>query len=651
MENAINKRDYINVSSRLKEIIIKDKFWSDRIDLVSKEVIPYQWDALNDNIPGAEPSHAIENFRIAAGLSNEQFYGMVFQDSDVAKWIEAASYSLATHPNADLEKIIDDVIDLIGKAQQPDGYLNTYYTVAKPEERWTDFSYGHELYCAGHMLEAAVAYFEVTGKRKLLDIMCKYVDYIDSVIGPEEGKMHKYSGHEVIELALYKLYKITGDEKHLKLIEYLIYERGKQPCFLKDERGFGKEFKDRWHDTDYHQAHSTVIEQSTAEGHSVRAMYLYASMADLVLETGNRKLYNALLRLWDNVTNYRMYITGGLGSQGHGERFTIDYDLPNDTVYAETCASIGLVFWAYRMLLIDPDNRYADVMEKVIYNGALSGISFDGKKYFYVNPLEVLPEIAEKRYDHLHIKSERQAWYGCSCCPPNIARLITSLGHYIYSQKNSTIYTHLYIDNIAKFIINGVDVSLEQESNYPWEGHIKFNVNPGKDSEFSIAFRKPGWSEYYSASINGKKIDDFNIINGYIIIKRKWQKGDLVELSFPMNVELIRSNPNVRENIGKVAIQRGPIIYCLEEIDNGKNLFNIYLTNGSKLEAEFMPDLFNGIMTIKGNAVRLDDSEWKNVLYKPDEIKTKNTIIKAVPYSMWGNRKPCEEMLVWISYK
>lgn len=633
----------------LQDVTITDRFWAGRIELMAKEVIPYQWGALNDNIPGAEPSHAIENFRIAAGESAGEFHGMVFQDSDVAKWIEAASYSLVTYPNLELERIIDDVVDLMAKAQQPDGYLNTYFTVAKPDQRWKDFSYGHELYCAGHLMEAAVAYYQATGKSKFLEIMCRYADYIDSIMGPEDHKMKAYCGHEEIELALIKLYRVTGNERYLKLSQYFINERGKQPCFLAQEPTFNNS-KTKWFGLDYHQAHAPVREQTKADGHSVRAMYLYTGMADLAIETGDESLYQALQKLWNNVTNYRMYITGGLGSQAYAERFTFDYDLPNDTAYAETCATIGLIFWAQRMLLLHPEGRYADVMERALYNGALSGISLDGRKYFYVNPLEVFPEAVSGRYDLQHVKTERRHWFGCACCPPNIARLITSLGQYIYSQDREVLYTHLFIAGEAKFQIAGQQIRLTQKTNYPWDGEIIFAVQPEKQMEFTLAVRIPGWCRKYQVKLNGAILEEVTVDRGYAKIRRTWRKGDQVTFDFEMPVELIQAHPKVRQDIGKVAIERGPVVYCLEEMDNGKNLWSIALTADTKLTAEFAANLFGGVVIIKGQALRADDSLWGDSLYRPLSDQTKTVSIQAVPYCFWGNRQP-GEMVVWINRK
>jgi DUF1680 family protein len=634
----------------LQKVKILDPFWGGRIELIAKKVIPYQWDALNDKIPGAEPSHAIENFRIAAGESQGEFKGMVFRDSDVAKWLEAASYSLVTHPNPELEAIIDETVDLMGKAQRPEGYLNTYYSVAEPEKRWKDFAFGHELYCAGHLMEAAVAYYQATGKQKLLEIMCRYADYIDSVIGPEEHKMKVYCGHEEIELALFKLYKATGIERYLKLSQYFITERGRQPSFLKNEPTFGNGFNTKWFDLDYHQAHTPVLEQMKAEGHAVRAMYLYSAMADLARETGDEALDKALQRLWENVTNCRMYITGGLGSQGHAERFTFDYDLPNDTAFAETCATIGLIFWAHRMLLLHPDHHYGDVMERALYNGALAGISWDGQRYFYVNPLEVFPEAVTNRYDLQHVKPERQQWFDCPCCPPNIARLISSLGQYIYSQENEIVYVHLFIGSEAEFLVRGRKATLIQHTQYPWDGKITVAVHPEEPAPFTVAVRIPGWSRKYEVKVNGVVPDGLVVERGYAKINRLWRKGDEIELNLEMPVELVQANPKVRENHGKVAIQRGPVIYCLEEMDNGPRLWNIALAANAWLAVEYAEDLFGGVAVIEGEASRVEEDLLDGELYQPLREKTKPVKIRAVPYCLWGNRKP-GEMMVWIARK
>lgn len=608
-------------------------------------MIPYQWKALNDEIPGAPKSHSIENFKIAAGLAEGEFHGMPFQDSDLAKWIEAASYSLVYQSDAELEKKIDNIIELISEAQFENGYLNTFFTVAKPESKWSDFSHGHELYCAGHFIEAAVAYYGTTGKRKLLDIVCKFVDHIDSIIGPELNKRQVYCGHEEIELALIKLYKVTQESRYLKLCEYFINERGKQPCFLRDEKTFALGSNDPWFNLDYHQTHLPVREQDTAEGHSVRAMYLYCAMTDLAIETNDEDLKNVLKKLWENVTTRRMYITGGLGSQGHGERFTFDYDLPNDVAYSETCASIGLIFWAHRMLQIDHDGKYGDILELALYNSVLSGMSLDGTKYFYVNPLEVFPEAVSYRHDHKHVAAERVGWFGCACCPPNIARLLSSLGQYIYTQSENGIQVHLYNGNETEFSISGKKVHLSMKTNYPISGEVVVDVDVENALTFDLAFRIPKWSRDFEIMVNGEPISSgVKIANGYLYIHKSWEKGDQISILFAMEVQKMRANPRIRDNAGKIALKRGPIVYCLEEVDNGQLLSSISIPKDAKLKVSIeennRPDI-----EFEGN--RLAEDSFCENLYFSDEVATNKVKVRAIPYSDWGNRKP-GEMLVWI---
>jgi Uncharacterized protein conserved in bacteria len=440
----------------LNKVRIEDSFWSEYIRLVRDVVVPYQWEALNDRVPEAEPSYAIRNLKIAAGDESGEFGGMVFQDSDVSKWLEAVGYLLASGPDPDLEEVADGVVDLIGRAQQPDGYINTYFTLKEPDNRWTNLAECHELYCAGHLIEAAVAYYSATGKSKILDIACRFADYIDTVFGREPGKLQGYDGHQEIELALVRLYQVTGRPKYLELSQYFLDQRGTKPHFYASEfekRGGKVHFPqlDMAHDLSYSQAHLPVREQETAEGHAVRAVYMATAMADVAAKSGDVSLLDACKRLWRNIVSRRMYITGGIGSMEHGESFTFDYDLPNDTVYAETCASIGLIFFAQRMLQIEPVSEYADVLERALYNTVVSGMSRDGTRFFYVNPLEVHPEACGKNHIYDHVKPVRQGWFSCACCPPNIARLLASLGGYIYSSKDRTLYTHLYIGGQAEW--------------------------------------------------------------------------------------------------------------------------------------------------------------------------------------------------------
>lgn len=635
----------------LKQVKISGGFWSKYTKLIKEVTIPYQWEVLNDRVPGVVLSHAIKNFYIAAGEMEGEFAGMVFQDSDVYKWLEAVSYSLAVYPDPELEKIADEVIDLIARAQQSDGYLNTYFIIKEPDKKWTNLRDNHELYCAGHLIEAAVAYYKATGKRKLLDVACRFADHIDSVFGPEPGKKKGYPGHEEIELALVKLYRVTGEEKYLKLSKYFIDERGKKPLYFEIEaKTRGDKWDEQW--ASYFQAHLPVREQTSAEGHAVRAVYLCSGMVDVAVETDDESLIQACKRLWDNITTKRMYITGGIGSSSIGETFTFDYDLPNDTAYAETCAAIGLVFFAYRMLQIDPDRRYADVMERALYNSVISGMSLDGKKYFYVNPLEVWPEAYEKNKVKAHVKYTRQPWFECACCPPNLARLLASLGEYIYSVRDNELYVHLYVDSEVQMKIAGNEVKVKQETQYPWDGRIVIDILPEREIDFTLLLRIPGWCKDAKVSVNGEKIDINGIMEkGYVKIKRIWKAKDRVELLLSMPVMRVKANPNVREDEGRVAIQRGPIVYCLEEVDNGPNLNNIVLPKGCKFEVEYEKDLLNGVCVIKAEAERENYGSWGEELYKADvNVSYEPVKIKFVPYFAWANRAP-GEMMVWVREK
>ncbi|NMA64700.1 MAG: glycoside hydrolase family 127 protein [Clostridiaceae bacterium] len=634
----------------LNAVKINDSYWSKYIKLIHDEVIPYQWEVLNDRLPDVEPSHAIKNFKIAAGLEEGEFYGYVFQDTDLAKWLEAVAYRLDTHPDPELERLADEAIELVEKAQQPDGYLNTYYTIKEPGKRWTNLRECHELYTAGHMMEAAVAYYKATGKRKLLDVMCRFADHIDSVFGDQEGKIKGYDGHQEIELALVKMYEVTGEERYLKLSKFFLDERGKKPYFFEieyEKRGKTDHFPDfLMHNPMYNQSHIPVREQTTAEGHAVRAVYMLTSMADVAALTNDAELMKACQIMWDNIVSRRVYITGGIGSMAHGESFSFDYDLPNDTMYTETCASIGLIFFAQRMLRIKPESRYADEMERALYNNVLAGMAQDGRSFFYVNPLEVLPEACEKNANYKHVKPVRQKWYACACCPPNVARLLASLGQYIYTVDEDTIYTHLYIGNKTDFKMAGKRVILEQKTNYPWDGNVTFEVTSEDNKETTIALRIPGWCKNYSISINDSRTET-EVKDGYAILKRAWGMKDVIELKMEMTAELISTNPAVRQNAGKLAIQRGPIVYCIEEVDNGKNLFAISINPKTKLVEEYDKNLFGGAVVVKANGFRLDQKGWGEKLYDATMVKSYPFEIKAVPYYMWGNRTP-GEMIVWI---
>ena len=577
----------------------------------------------------------------------------IFWDSDVAKWIEAAAYSLATHPDADLERLVDSVIDLIADAQQDDGYLNTHFTVVEPENRWTNLREMHELYCAGHLVEAAVAYFEGTGKRRLLDVLCRYIDVIDSVFGPGEGQKRGYPGHEEIELALVKLYRVTGERRYLDLAEYFLDERGRQPHYFDLEahqRGDDPaDFHGRGYN--YNQSHLPVREQTATEGHAVRAMYLFSGMADVAAETGDEPLLNACKTLWKNVCERRMYVTGGVGSFPFGERFTYDYDLPNVLAYAETCAAIGLVFWAHRMLQIEPDGRFADVMERALYNGVLSGVSLDGTTFFYANPLAMDPKkfaFLNHLWGRTALSPTRQEWFGTSCCPPNIARLLASLGTYVYSCREREIYVHLYTGGGAALKLGDQMVLLQQETRYPWEGEVRITVRPEAKVRFTLALRIPGWAEGGVLQVNGQPLELAPLVTkGYAKIDRLWEPGDTVTLDLPMPVQRVEAHPRVREDCGRVALQRGPIVYCLEEVDNGADLSDICLSRDAALSAQFRADLLGGVVAVTGEATRREMAGWDDRLYRKAGSPVRTVSLKAIPYYAWANRTP-GEMLVWI---
>ncbi|WEK54764.1 MAG: glycoside hydrolase family 127 protein [Candidatus Cohnella colombiensis] len=640
----------------LNKVEIKDKFWTRWQRLIKDDIVPYQWSILNDQIPGVEKSQTIENFRMAAGEVKGEFYGMVFQDSDLAKWLETASYVLTMERNEQLEQWADGVIDILERAQQADGYLNTYFTVAEPDLRWKNLKDGHELYCAGHMIEAAVAYYEATGKSKILHIASKMADQMDAVFGIEEGKLRGYDGHPEIELALIRLYRATNNRKYLNLSKYFVEERGRKPNYFDQEdierQKIGAKNLTPPKELDYYVAHAPVTEMETAEGHAVRAVYLFSAMADLAAEYQDQALLQAVKKMWQNIVNKRMYITGGIGSSGLHERFTVDYDLPNDRVYAETCASVGFIMWAYRMLELEEDRRYADVMEQVLYNGALSGISLDGKKYFYVNPLEVKPSLLGHRNDLYFVKGERQSWYGCACCPPNIARLLASLGQYIYSynEARKNLFVHLYIGSQIEQEIEGQLVQINQTGHYPWNGDIQFQVATESPVHFTLALRIPAWCDSFEITVNGERVETMDSLDkGYLKIARTWNSGDRVELLLPMKVRVMRSNPLVRDNVGKISLLRGPIVYCLEQIDNKENLPDIGVSAKTDFQTVFANDLLEeGAINLEFDAW-VTDSLSLNVdeLYFQTEVKRNPFQAKAIPYFLWANREP-GEMLVWI---
>jgi len=611
-------------------VTITDSFWEPRIRVNREQTLPHIYRLCRETgrveafkldwKPGVEPAPHI------------------FWVSDVAKWVEAASYSLATHPDPALDALLDEAIDLVVKAQQPDGYLNPYFTVVEPEQRWTNLRDMHELYCAGHLVEAGVTHFQATGKHVLLDAVCRYVDYIDTVFGTQPGKKRGYPGHEEIELALVKLYQVTGEKRYLHLSQYFVDERGHQPHYFDMEaRLRGEDPKIFWAKTyEYNQSHLPVREQSEVVGHAVRAMYLYSAMADLARELGDYPLFQACTRLWNHLCTKRMYITGGIGSSWHNEGLTRDYDLPNESAYAEACAAIGLILWSHRMLQLDCDGRYTDVLERVLYNGMLSGVSLDGHRFFYENPL------ASPGNHH------RQEWYDCACCPPNIARLLASLGQYIYASNNTEVVVHLYIQSSVRLALNGREITVRQETTYPWDGMITIHLGMNESTVFGLNLRIPGWCRTARLSVNGDSLDlTEHITKGYARVERLWHPGDHVVLALDMPVERVYAHPDVRQDTGCVALQRGPLVYCLEAVDHTEPLHRIVLPRAADLMSRFEPGVLGGIVVITSSAQAAYDTDWEGMLYRSWPATAYPCTITAIPYYAWDNRTP-GEMQVWL---
>ena len=618
----------------LKDIQIQDRFWKERLDLVRKEIIPYQWEAMNDRVPNAEPSHCIENYRIAAGQAQGSFYGEVFQDSDLAKWLEAVAYVLSFQPDPKLEKLADEAIELVCAAQQPDGYLNTFFTIKEPDQRWRNLREGHELYCAGHMMEAAVAYFEATGKRRLLDAMMRLADLIYNTFGPEEGKIHAYPGHEEVELALFRMYRATGVRRYLELSAYFINCRGTGENYFRNENDrpgylpiWGS--MDTNSDMSYYQAHQPVREQKQAAGHAVRAMYLYSAMADLAGELKDEGLLNACKTLWNDVTERQMYVTGGVGASGILERFTTDYDLSNEMAYSESCASIGLMLFGLRMNRVTRQAQYFDPVERALYNTVLASVALDGKSFFYVNPLEVWPKACMPYTSKEHVKPVRQPWFSCACCPPNVARTFASLGQYIWAQDSQRVYLNLFISSTVK-AKNGAILKLETE--FPMGNVLKIT----SDQVLELAVRIPGYGKNFRANVSYRKE------NGYGVFEL--EAGKELEIQFDAPACFIRANPEVRACSGKVCIQRGPVVYCLEEIDNGSNLSALSVDTAVS-PGERESDIPGGLMITASGKRRRAWTDDK--LYGEFPSQYEETVLQAVPYAFWGNREK-GEMTVWI---
>jgi len=622
---------------------VNDVFWAPKIETNRAVTIPF---ALQKN----EETGRVDNFRKAAGLMKGAFTGKRYNDSDVFKVMEGAAYTLMIKPDPKLEATLDDLIAVIGKAQEPDGYLYTTRTIdpknpapgAGPE-RWSDLRVSHEFYNVGHMYEAAVAHFQATGKKTFLDIAVKNADLLVNTFGP--GKKGAFPGHQEIEIGLGKLYRVTGNRAYLDLAKFFLDERGH---YFQGERHAPDDPFAVYDSDEYMQNHKPVLEQDEAVGHAVRAMYMYAGMADVAALGGYPEYITAIDRLWDNVVGKKMYITGGVGSRAETEGFGDAYELPNQTAYTETCAAIGNALWQQRLFLLHGDAKYADVLERVMYNGLISGVGLDGMSFFYQNPLE-----ADGKSKLYQGQVGRSAWFEVSCCPPNITRFLPSVPGYIYAVRADSLYVNLFMANTAVAEIVGTKVALSQETKYPWEGSVKITVSPEKETDFALRVRIPGWarnepvpSDLYrfldendetpALAVNGTPVK-IELEQGYAVLRRIWKEGDTVDLTLPMPVRRVIANPAVAADAGRIAYERGPLVYCAEGVDNGGHVLDMAAMVGARFSAEFRPDLLGGIVVL----IRETLNRPMVVGFPPGRD------VVLIPYYAWANRGP-DEMQVWF---
>jgi DUF1680 family protein len=628
-------KDYPLKPATFTEVKINDSFWLPRMETNQKVTIPFAFKK-------SEETGRITNFAKAGGLMLGKFEGIRYNDSDVFKIMEGAAYSLSLHRDPKLEEYMDDLITKVAAAQEDDGYLFTNRTIdpenpapGAGEERWSNLGSSHELYNVGHMYEAAVAYYQATGKRNFLDVALKSADFVAEVFGPD--KRQGFPGHQEIEIGLVKLYRLTGEEKYLNLAKFFLDER--RPELHKEMYSATSAFSIYNQDW-YLQAHKPVIEQDEAAGHAVRATYMYSGMADVAALTGDEAYIKAIDTIWDNVVSRKLYVTGGIGSRHEGEAFGDNFELPNATAYNESCAAIGNIFWNHRLFLLHGDAKYIDVLERTVYNGLLSGISFSGDRFFYPNPLE-----SDGKYKFNQGEATRKAWFDCACCPVNFARFLPSFPGYVYAYTDDTLYVNLFVESKGTVKLGKNSVIMTQQTDYPWDGNVKITVEPEKEAEFAVNIRIPGWarnepvpSDLYSfldpseekimLKVNSEALEH-EIDKGFARIKRRWRKGDVVELNLPMPVQRIISNEKVKDDLGKVALQRGPLVYCIEEADNKGGVLNRYLPNDLEFEVEFKPELLGGINILKSDS------------------KAKFPALVAIPYYAWSHRG-IGEMTVWI---
>lgn len=666
------------ISQQFRPISLSDftflrGFWADRI-------------GINRDVTLAIASERMQQTGRFESLRQQWKEGMsqkphFFWDSDIAKWLEAVAYAISAKPDAALRAKAEEIIERLAAGQHPDGYINTYYSVVEPGNRWTNLRDMHELYCAGHLMEAAVAWFHATGERQFLNIMERYAMHIGAIFGAEPNKKHGYSGHEEIELALIKLADATGNTVLRDLAAYFVHQRGQAPHYFAEESGKEDSPETRRAYT-YHQAHKPVLEQNTAEGHAVRAGYLYAGMVDVAMATHDTDLMQTCKKIWRNLIDRRIYITGGIGSSHLGERLTVDYDLPNEEAYAETCAAISLVLFAHRMLHAELDAEYADVMERALYNGIASGVSLTGDRFFYANPLSQQHALRtyRKEMEGGGWVTERQPWFDVSCCPPNVARLYASLGTYAASISDDTIAIHLYAEASLHASIAGAECTLHMTTAYPWDGKISIACELSQATTCTLALRIPGWCRAGAELIINEECLPLNEITrkGYAHIHRTWRTGDKVMLVLPMEPVFMSAHPSVSANAERVAIQRGPIVYCLESCDHDVDIRHLSVMTESELTIHPCPDILGGCVRIEGSALLREPSLRKEhdsapvekfvpsckqsccdsqntplmkgydeALYAPYTSPTRQTTFRAVPYALWNNRT-AGDMLVWL---
>jgi len=637
------KQDYPIQPVPFTSVKLTDQFWTSKIETNRTATIPASF-------ARCESTGRVKNFEMAAERKGKFCTTYPFDDTDIYKTIEGASYSLAVHPDPELAAYIDSLIGIIGRAQEPDGYLYTARTIDplhphpwSGSERWVnEQKSSHELYNCGHLYEAAAAHYMATGKRDFLNIALKNADLLVRTFGPD--KKHVAPGHEIVEMGLVRLYRITGKKDYLQLAKFFIDQRGIKP--------YDKKSQNVYENGTYFQDDKPVIDQDEAEGHAVRAMYLYSGMADVAALTGDSAYIHAIDKIWNNMVGKKMYVQGSIGAVGDGERFGDNYELPNATAYNETCAAIGSVFWNQRMFLLHGDSKYIDVMEKTLYNGLISGVGLDGKSFFYTNAMQV-----SNSFSHPDLERERSGWFTCSCCPTNVVRLLPSIPGYVYAQNGNDVYVNLFISGTGNLMVNNKALKITQQNNYPWDGALAFTIDPASSMELNLKIRIPGWAQnrampsdlytYEKSSaqkieikVNGKAVD-YEMKNGYAVISKKWKKNDKVELTLPMDVQRVVANTSVPDDNGKVALQRGPVMYCAEWKDNDGKACNIIVTKDAVFTTTFEPSLLNGVMVLKA------DVKTVNVDEAAQTITTQNKTMTAIPYYAWANRGK-GEMTVWF---